>query len=238
MTNMPPAQLLAEIEDVLRTMPPMHEFGSSAPEHFAWLGRASAAVAAWNPLKATAQFELHVAKMNSTMGHDVEAGGRAVLTMLHQARHDLRMKSVGPLTISVDTGAVFDYFDEVRKVIEVAKLDLLFVDPYLEAEFVSRYLPHVSAGVSVRLLARERMSSLMSAVPLQRQQNGLSIEVRSAPGFHDRYVFVDRAEGFHSGASFKDGAKKAPTTLTQIVDAFPAVLSTYEQLWSTGTLHP
>ena len=91
MTNIPPAQLLAEIEDVLRTMPPMHAFGNNAPEHFAWLGRASAAISAWNPIKATTQFELHIAKMNSIMSRDVESGGRAVLTMLHQARHELRM---------------------------------------------------------------------------------------------------------------------------------------------------
>ena len=138
----------------------------------------------------------------------------------------------------MDTGSIFDYFDEVRKAIEAAKVDLLFVDPYLDAEFISRYMPHVSDGVTVRLLAREKMPSLLAAVPLHRQQSDLSIEVRSAGTFHDRYVFVDRATCFHSGASFKDGAKKAPTTLTQVVDAFPAVLGTYEQLWSIGTVHP
>jgi hypothetical protein len=43
---------------------------------------------------------------------------------------------------------------------------------------------------------------------------------------------VDGLSCFQSGASFKDGAKKAPTTLTQITDAFTAVLETYEQLWT------
>jgi hypothetical protein len=147
------------------------------------------------------------------------------------------LKTVGPLTIAVDQGGVFDYFDEVRKVIESAKSDLLFVDPYLDAEFVSRYLPHVSQDVTVRLLARERLPTLLPAVAMLRQQAGLTVAVRSATGFHDRYVFVDRAACYQSGASFKDGAKKAPTTLTPIVDAFSAVLSMYEQTWSTGTEH-
>jgi hypothetical protein len=38
---------------------------------------------------------------------------------------------------------VFDYFDEIRKIIELAKQDLFFIDPYLDSEFVSRYLSHV-----------------------------------------------------------------------------------------------
>jgi hypothetical protein len=49
---------------------------------------------------------------------------------------------------------VFDYFDEIRKIIQLAKRDLLFVDPYLDADFVSRSLPHVGSGVAIRLLAR------------------------------------------------------------------------------------
>ena len=84
------------------------------------------------------------------------------------------------------------------------------------------------------LLARERLATLLPAVALLREQISLAIEVRSAASFHDRYVFVDRSECYQSGASFKDGAKKAPTTLTQIVDAFSAVCDTYEQKWASA----
>ena len=130
---------------------------------------------------------------------------------------------------------MFDYFDEVRKIIAEAKSDLLFVDPYLDGEFVSRYLGQVGSGVSVRLLARERLPSLKPAVEAFAKQTSLSIEVRSAPNFHDRYIFVDRMACCQSGASFKDGAKNAPTTITQITDAFTAVRKTYEDLWSSAT---
>ena len=46
-----------------------------------------------------------------------------------------------PLSVVVQKGQVFDYYDEVRKVIEPARTDVFFVDPYLAADFVSRYLP-------------------------------------------------------------------------------------------------
>jgi len=231
MTKLTDEQLLAEVEDVLRTMP--ERLDLETPDIFSWIGRASAVIKMWDPLKAVS-FALSVDYIQSGMGD----GNRKMQTILHEARHDLRLRTVGPLTVAVGQGAVFDYFDEVRKLIETAKSDLLFVDPYLEAEFVSRYLPHVAPNVRVRLLTRERLSTLLPAVDAFRQQYKLAIEVRSAPGFHDRYVFVDGLSCYQSGASFKDGAKKAPTTLTQIVDAFPAMLGTYEQLWSTATVQP
>ena len=67
------------------------------------------------------------------------------MTLLHQARHDLRMKTVGPLSVQIPDGKPFDYFDEIRKITQMASSDLLFVDPYLDAEFVSRYLPQITS---------------------------------------------------------------------------------------------
>ena len=46
-----------------------------------------------------------------------------ILTSLHQARHILRMQTGGPINVVVDQGAVFDYFDGIRKIIEIAKQD-------------------------------------------------------------------------------------------------------------------
>jgi len=77
---------------------------------------------------------------------------------------------------------------------------------------------------------------LLPAVELFAQQNQSQINVRSAQAFHDRYVFIDRASCYQSGASFKDGGRNAPTTLTQITDAFAPVLATYEDLWDRATV--
>ena len=53
--------------------------------------------------------------------------------------------TVGPLSVAVTHGAVFDYFDEVRKALGAAQIELFFVDPYLDSEFVSRYLTQIPA---------------------------------------------------------------------------------------------
>jgi len=212
-------------------MPPKESLRRSDNENLAWLGRASALVEAWNMPK---MISMGVAIQKLYALHTSQDGLNGILILLHQARHDLRMKTVGPLSAAIGRGNIFDYFDEVRKIIAVATHDLFFVDPYLDADFVSRYLPHVAKGVNIRLLAREKLSTLSPAVEAFAKQNDATISIRSASNFHDRYVFVDRNACYQSGASFKDGAKSSPTTLTQITDAFPSVLQTYEGLWDAG----
>ncbi len=223
-------QLLAEVEDILRTMPPRATIRHESDENLAWLGRVSAVIEQWNQAKTT-WLSVSLEQIHGGTALDGGTGYRRLMTLLHQARHDLRMQTVGPTNVAVTRGMVFDYFDEIRKIIEFAKQDIFFVDPYLDAEFVSRYLHHIAAGVTTRLLAREKLPTLLPAVDAFTAQTGIRIEVRSAPSFHDRYIFVDKAACYQSGASFKDGAKWAPTTLTEITDAFAPVLQTYEDIW-------
>lgn len=209
----------------------MDEILQNKESGVAWLGRFSAAIRAWDFTRSAEVFlcQRQLEGLSTSANNN---GYRRILTLLTEARYALRMETVGPLSVPVAHGQVFDYFDEVRRLTEMAKQDLLFVDPYLDAEFVSRYMSHVSKGVTIRLLARERLPTLLPAVDLFAIQSGCTHQVRSALHFHDRYVFVDRNACYQSGASFKDGAKSAPTTLTQITDAFAAMLQTYENLWS------
>ena len=238
MNKLPLDQLLFEIEDVIKTMPPAQSLGNDSSDVLTWLGRASAAMHAWDSVKAMAFFDSHVGRLGSSLARDFTPAMRGVLVMLHQAQHDLRMRTTGPLSVSLQKGNVFEYFDELRQVIELARTDLLFVDPYLDAEFVARYLPFATTGCTVRLLGREKLPALVAAVGLFAQQHQLAISVRSTPALHDRYLIVDGAACYQSGASFKDGAKKAGTTLTQITDAFAPVRDTYEALWTNATPHP
>lgn len=226
-------ELLAELEDILRNTPSRQTISHETDENYSWFGRAAAALEAWDMVKGI-MARIEIDNIQNPMSRISEDGLRKTLTTLHQARHQLRMKTTGPLSVSVSTGKIFDYFDEIRKILETANNDVLFVDPYLDAEFVSRYLPNIKSGVSIRLLARERLQTLLPSVNAYRVQSQQLIEVRSAPGFHDRYIFVDRNSCYQSGASFKDGAKKSPTTVTQITDAFTAMHSTYEDMWSNA----
>ena len=148
-----------------------------------------------------------------------------MVILLNHIRHKLRLTTVGSTNIAFVQGNTFEYFDELRKLLELAKSDVLFVDPYLNGEFVSRYLPSVRASVPVRLLTtKEKIRELKAAAEMFSSQTRLYINIRTSSGLHDRYLFLDRTECCHSGASFKDGAKNAPTTVTQVIDVFDQVL--------------
>jgi hypothetical protein len=225
-------QLLVEIEDIIKTMPPRATIRHETPENVAWFGRVSTVIERWNSSKSALVKEYLDLFLSNGHARETGYGFTKLLTLLHQAQNDLRLETLGPANVAVPHKMVFEYFEEIRKIIELAREDLLFVDPYLDAEFVGRYLPIAVAGIAIRLLAREKMATLLPAVDAFAQQTGATIEIRSASNFHDRYVFVDRVSCYQSGASFKDGAKSAPTTLTQITDAFVPILKTYEDIWN------
>ena len=231
-------QLLAEIEEVLRTVPPKATILDDSEENFGWFGRAAAAVEHWDQLKIPF-FNFALSQFHSQMASTSTKGFRQIMVVLHQAQNDLRMRTLGPMNIAIGQGRVFEYFDELRKTIELASEEVLFVDPYLDAEFVSRYLPIVKTGVTIRLLTSEKkLATLLPAIELFCRETGQQANVRStAAGLHDRYAFIDKDSCFQAGASFKDGARQAATTLSQITDAFEAVWTTYETIWAGAKVH-
>ena len=44
-----------------------------------------------------------------------------MFALVHRMRFDLMMKTSGPLSTVIGHGKVFDYFDELRKIIEPAR---------------------------------------------------------------------------------------------------------------------
>lgn len=133
---MKPVDILAEIEEVFRLMPPYATFRHDTPENLSWLGRAVAAIGIWNSAKGHLA-SIHVREFQSVMARDSHRGYLSLMVLLNEARSQLRMATLGPVNTAIGHGLVFDYFDEIRKQIEAAKSDLLFVDPYLDAEFIA-----------------------------------------------------------------------------------------------------
>lgn len=228
-----PSQLLAEVDDLLAETPAYKDFASSDDSALEWLGRAGALVDAWDFTRSPTA---HMLIGTASRGNSVTLGATisTLRTLLFQARASLQMRLPGRTTIAVGAGMTYQYFEGIRTAIAEARSDLFFVDPYLDADFVSRYLVHVSRETPVRLLAREKLPTLLPAVDALTRERAINIAVRSAAGFHDRYFFVDRVACYQSGASFKDGGRTAATTITQITDAATSVFQTYDTLWSTA----
>ncbi|MFN3232994.1 MAG: hypothetical protein ACE363_12675 [Alphaproteobacteria bacterium] len=234
--NVKKSDLLFEVEDLLRSMPDWQTLRESSPIANAWIGRALAVISKWK-LAEELRAREHLKSAQSPFAATSQAGYSGLLVILHQAQNELRMETVGPTNAAVPEQMIFAYFEALRGVIELANDDVFFIDPYLDADFVARYLPLVGRGVDIRLLSRKRVHALVPAVEAFAKQEGASVEVRATANLHDRYVFIDRMSCYQSGASFKDGAKNAATTITQITDAFGAMLSLYEDLWQSSASH-
>lgn len=227
-------QILAELEDVIRTAPTAQELRQGTPDMLAWTGRAVAAIEMWNAAKGIPAASAISKVQSARAPMDIGQGYSALMVLLHQGRHTLRASTLGPVSVALGHGLVFDYFDTLRKEIQTAQEDLLFVDPYLDADFVTTYLPHVKANVSIRLIGRQYVTALVPAAKLFRQQSSHQVEVRSAGGFHNRFVIIDRTRCLQSGTSFKDGARTSPTEIAEITDAAAAVRQTYETIWQNA----
>jgi hypothetical protein len=229
------SRLLGEIEEIIRATPHRDVIGRENDESMIWLGRLVAAVGNWDPVVGVAAAGA-VDLANDASAFRSQQGVMKLKALLRMAQADLRFNVVGPVNAAIGKGRPFEYFDEIRKIIGLAKQEVWFVDPYLNANFVSKYLTQSSDGVSVRLLGRKYMAELVPAVEAFSKQEKRAAEVRSSADHHDRFVFIDGAACYQSGASFKDGAENAVTIITQITDAFVELKAKYETLWAAAKL--
>ncbi len=221
-------QLLSQVDDLIRTIP--EKILAETSSSIEWLGRLKAVMKRWD--RGTPSKIDRIAYGGSSSRLRDESPQSQILRMLHDARNDLLLDLPDTTSVSHQAGMTFDYFDSVRKIIESANEEIFFIDPYLDAEFVSRYLVHVKPRTAVRMLGRDnstRVSSSLEAI--SAQQNGLQVLFRTVEGFHDRHIIIDRRLCYQSGASFKDGARNSPTTLTEITDVADQVIKTYETYW-------
>jgi hypothetical protein len=231
-------RLLAELDAILRDEPPRAEIRHQTVVNERWFGRAAAAIHRWNSFKGVA-WEALRREMHSSIPGGAKGAMAAVsqlISMLHEARFDLQHRLGHPMGVSIAQGQPYHFFDEVRKIVETARSDLFFIDRYLEADFVSRYMPYVMKGTTVRLLAREGIPRLKPAIELFASQSGLTVQIRSTQNIHERCVIVDQTECYLSGDSFKDGAKNQPATLLRVTDAFDEVRARYEAVWQGATI--
>ena len=158
----------------------------------------------------------------------------SIMNTIQEARNELRLITGGRISSAFDAGQPFDFYDELRKVIETAQRDVLFVDRWMGADFVKSYLPHVRSGVSVRLLTRDLLDKLTASVAAFILQSPTPIAIRTSQNFHGRFLCIDGARAFLVDASFKDAAKSAPAALIELTDTRIDSIKQYETIWAAG----
>ena len=104
-------QLLVEIEDIIKTMPPRATIRHDTQENLAWFGRASAAIEKWNSSRSALVKEYLDLFFSNGHMRETGHGFTKLLILLHQAQNDLRLETLGPVNVAVPHKMVFEYFD-------------------------------------------------------------------------------------------------------------------------------
>jgi predicted nucleotide-binding protein len=91
-TSTPTALLRAEIEEVLRTAPPLATRRHDTPENHAWMGRAANVIECWHPAKFPAFAELN-RQFNGRNAHEANDAFKQIIVLLEQAQRDVDMRA-------------------------------------------------------------------------------------------------------------------------------------------------
>jgi hypothetical protein len=148
---------LAEIDALLSRLPSMEVFSRFDGPADIWLGQANAVLK--SKLHGGEQAELgslnHAIERGDYLGISRPVAIRGLLRLIHMVRHNLLMASGGTGAVVFDRGMHYQYFEAIRGIIQTATRELFIVDPYLDADVLSRFVGCAGANVSIRLLGKK-----------------------------------------------------------------------------------
>ena len=119
-----PEQLLAEIEDLQRSRSSWLQ--PNEPAALEWMGRAQAVVHQWDATQSVL-FDSAIKNCGSGSWNIARPALQQISTFLARARHDLLIRTSRSGTRAIEKGNVFDYFDELRQVIQRARSELFLL---------------------------------------------------------------------------------------------------------------
>jgi uncharacterized protein YcbK (DUF882 family) len=103
-------------------------------------------------------------------------------------------------------GQIFDAFSLLTDIIGHAKKEIILIDGYVDV-ITLNILAKKSTGVNV--FAYTLPSAKISAQDTANfNVQYPTLTVKKTTAFHDRFLIIDGAEGYHIGASLKDAGKK------------------------------
>jgi len=240
---MEPAELHARLKALINEWPAFEGRGKVSAEANEWLGRAHALVEASGDTADTIIFGTSVAGLGSALhGSNVQTI-RAILSRV-LARAELKAPAAQSGAF-IAVASPFDVFANLSRILAPAKLDVLIVDPYIDAVALTDVALLVPEGVTVRLLGDGAHIQVNLAPALTRwraQHSTRPVEVRMTPprALHDRLIIVDKAVAWALSQSIKDFAKRTPASIERSTPEIAAMKKTAydDSAWSTATVVP
>lgn len=112
-------------------------------------------------------------------------------------------------------GQIYDAFELLTSLVRHAKKDIALVDSYVDNTTLN-ILAKKASGVSVTLWTRSNTKLTKRDVTTFNKQYP-KVTVHYTDAFHDRFLIVDKRDGYLIGASLKDAGKRC-FAITRIED--------------------
>ena len=128
----------------------------------------------------------------------------------------------------LETGAEFDAFRFVTRLVESAKKEIVLIDPYSDASTLEVLAKKVK-GVKMRLVCRATNWPKPTATEIakfNKQYKGLTVD--RSDNFHDRFVIIDGVELYNLGSSINSLGRRLTTYTTRDPKEIAKIMSQLE----------
>ncbi len=207
-----------------------------------WLGRAEALIEQVSGLADHHKFNSLRTTMLTATATDAESQMRHIRSLLYTALAKAELSApTAARGAFIPAGNLFDALTAIAGVLRECRGSVLIVDPYMDAVALTHFLPMVTEGVPLRLLAsgKQKNAGLPEAVERWKAQfvQERPIELRlAAPGLlHDRLI-MDDLNIWSLSQSFNTIAQRSPAMVNRIGgDIASAKREAYVELWNSST---
>lgn len=207
-----------------------------------WFGRAEILIREVSGLGDYSRFGQLRATILTAVRTDAETQMRHIRGLLYSALATAELNAPTAAAGSfIPAGNSFDALTAVAGVLRQCSGQTLVVDPYMDAVALIHFLPLITDGVPLRLLAsgKQRSSGLPEAVERWKTQYAGTrpIELRlTAPKIlHDRLI-MDVANVWSLSQSFNAIAQRSPAMVQRVsADIASAKRDAFEDLWEGAT---
>lgn len=224
-----PLTLLTKVNELLDPPPSVDTIDTQ------WVGKASAVVKK-HDFTLGAQFSALIPYLNREGINLRSSTVSQMIAILHEVKESLMLELDEDQTVVIEAGKPFIFFEAIRQELIKATSDVLFIDPWIDGDFVSRYLPHIEKAVSIRMLTKRTnyTAKLMACLEAYQKQENAKMEVRVFSDLHDRFLIIDNSKTMAIGSSFNNAGYKKPTSIITVTDSSKALKDVYEKIWSSA----
>jgi len=221
-----------KLRQALEQMPDLASFNKSNPAHSQWIGRTLALIREVDKADAL-KFDL----ASQLIGNDVlkENNYAQMHSVLEMVIATLELQNPEQRQTVYGPGAQYDFYRDLKRIIEGAVKSVFIVDPYINTELFDLYVEKIRDGNDVRLLTNAFDSATATLIKKYQAKTNIHFQAKRSQSIHDRVIIIDGAECWVLGQSIKDAATKKPTYIAPLPsDVVSLKQAHYETIWNAA----